>query len=232
MQLVPSPAKAPTARQSPFPVMPTTSYWLFVAFALAASFTPGPAVMLSIHNAMHYGWRRALWSSLGNVSGLLILTLLSALGVNAVLHASAFAFNVLKITGAIYLIWLGVQQWRGASRATRGLSTTSSSAAAPERNPRTLYMKGLGVALTNPKAIAFIAALFPQFLSPSRPMTPQYATLTGTFMLISLVTLSIYAGLAVLTRKRLRAWFSSGWVQRVSGGVFCAFGLGLLRLHR
>ena len=212
--------------------MATTSYWLFVGFALAASFTPGPAVMLSIHNAMHYGWRRALWSSLGNISGLLVLTLFSALGVNAVLHSSAFAFNVLKVTGALYLIWLGVQQWRGARRATQETPTTSSGAAAPQRNPGALYMKGLGVALTNPKAIAFIAALFPQFLSPSRPMTPQYATLTGTFMLISLITLSVYAGLAVLTRKRLRGWFSSGWPQRASGGVFCAFGIGLLRLHR
>ncbi|MDE2252962.1 MAG: LysE family translocator [Betaproteobacteria bacterium] len=212
--------------------MPTTSYWLFVGFALAASFTPGPAVMLSIHNAMHYGWRRALWSSLGNVSGLLVLTLLSALGVNAILHASALAFNVLKITGAIYLIWLGVQQWRGASRGARPMPATSSGAVAPERHPHALYVKGLAVALTNPKAIAFIAALFPQFLSPSRPMTAQYATLTGTFMVISLAALSIYAGFAVLTRKRLRAWFSSGWPQRASGGVFCAFGLGLLRLHR
>ena len=212
--------------------MPVTSYWLFVGFALAASFTPGPAVMLSIHNAMHFGWRRALWSSLGNVSGLLVLTLLSALGVNAVLHASALAFNVLKVTGALYLIWLGVQQWRGASRAIREIPTTYPGPAAPQRTPRALYMKGMGVALTNPKAIAFIAALFPQFLSPSRPMTAQYATLTGTFMLISLITLSAYAGLAVLTRKRLRAWFSSGWVQRVSGSVFCAFGLGLMRLHR
>ncbi|MBU6440928.1 MAG: LysE family translocator, partial [Betaproteobacteria bacterium] len=54
---------------------------LFAGFAMVASFTPGPAVMLAVNNAMHFGWRRALWSSLGNISGLLMLSLLSALGI-------------------------------------------------------------------------------------------------------------------------------------------------------
>ena len=88
------------------------------------------------------------------------------------------------------------------------------------------------MALTNPKAIAFIAALFPQFLDVARPLAPPYAALTLTFMAISLLALSAYAGLAVLARKRLNGWFASGWPQRVSGSVFCAFGLGLLRLTR
>ncbi len=88
------------------------------------------------------------------------------------------------------------------------------------------------VALSNPKAIVFIAALFPQFLTASRPLGPQYLALTLTFMAISLLALSTYAGLAVLARKRLSIWFASGWPQRVSGSVFCAFGLSLLRLQR
>lgn len=213
--------------------MPTwTTYLIFVSFALAASFTPGPAVMLSIHNAMHFGWRRALWSSLGNASGLLTLAMLSALGLNAVLQTSALAFNLVKVAGATYLIWLGIQQWRKAGQASSQALATVSGEQRADRHPRKLYVKGVAVALTNPKAIAFIAALFPQFLSASQPMGPQYAVLTVTFMTISLLVLSLYAGLAVLTRRRLHAWFASGWPQRVSGAVFCAFGVGLLRLHR
>ena len=213
--------------------MPTwTTYLIFVSFALAASFTPGPAVMLSIHNALHFGWRRALWSSLGNASGLLTLAILSALGLNAVLQTSALAFNLVKVAGATYLIWLGIQQWRKAGQASRGALVTASGEQQADHHPRKLYAKGVAVALTNPKAIAFIAALFPQFLSASQPMGPQYAVLTATLMTISLLVLSLYAGLAVLTRRRLNAWFASGWPQRVSGAVFCAFGVGLLRLHR
>ncbi|CDW96455.1 MAG: LysE family translocator [Thiomonas sp.] len=213
--------------------MPTwTTYLIFVSFALAASFTPGPAVMLSIHNAMHFGWRRALWSSLGNVSGLLTLATLSALGLNAVLQTSALAFNLVKVAGATYLIWLGIQQWRKAGQASSQALATVSGEQRVDHHPRKLYVKGVAVALTNPKAIAFIAALFPQFLSASQPMGPQYAVLTATFMTISLLVLSLYAGLAVLTRRRLNTWFASGWPQRVSGTVFCAFGVGLLRLHR
>ncbi|WP_018913776.1 LysE family translocator [Thiomonas sp. FB-6] len=211
---------------------------LFAGFAMVASFTPGPAVMLAVNNAMHFGWRRALWSSLGNISGLLMLSLLSALGINAVLQSSATAFTLLKTAGALYLIWLGVQQWRraGAMRraaAAAGSADWNAQAAEPAQvRPRVLYRRGLGVAMTNPKAIAFIAALFPQFLRAGHPALQQYALLTGTFMAMSLLALSSYAALAVLARRPLRRWFDTGWPQRAGAGVFCAFGLAMLRLHR
>ncbi len=226
---------------------------LFAGFAVVASFTPGPAVMLAVNNAMHFGWRRALWSSLGNISGLLTLSMLSALGINAVLQGSATAFTLLKTAGALYLIWLGVQQWRkaGAMRRAAGehrvgelrsLDRTAPGSEVPEAGlaapalaqarPRVLYRRGLTVALTNPKAIAFIAALFPQFLRTGQAALPQYAVLTATFMAMSLLALSSYAALAVLARRRLRGWFEAGWPQRASAGVFCAFGIAMLRLHR
>lgn len=213
-------------------MLASTPYLLFVGFALAAAFTPGPAVMLSVHNAMHFGWRSALWSSLGNISGLLGLALVSALGLDAVLRTSELAFDVVKYCGAAYLIWLGIQQWRRATRPRDAAQADRDAPTAGARPARALYVKGLTVALTNPKAIAFIAALFPQFLTLSRPMAPQYIVLTATFMSISLLALSTYAGVAVLARRRLGTWFASGWPQRISGTVFCGFGIGLLRLQR
>jgi threonine/homoserine/homoserine lactone efflux protein len=207
-----------------------TTYLLFISVALAASFTPGPAVMLSIHNALHLGWKHALWSSLGNVSGLLVLATLSALGLNAVLQSSELAFTLVKTAGAAYLIWLGIQQWRKAGRPAAAFARQRGADA--QEHPRALYSRGLKVALTNPKAIVFIAALFPQFLSLNKPLAPQYIALTLTFMLISLLALSTYAALAVLARRHLRNWFAVGWPQRVSGSVFCLFGLALLHLHR
>jgi threonine/homoserine/homoserine lactone efflux protein len=217
---------------------------LFVGFAGVASFTPGPAVMLAVNNAMQFGWRRSLWSSMGNISGLLTLSALSALGINAVLRSSATAFTVLKTVGALYLIWLGIQQWRRAGRMRRAAPPDGQPAGGQEMpgehrvpatlqaRPRVLYRRGLGVALTNPKAIAFIAALFPQFLQAGHPALPQYALLTGTFMVLSLLALSSYAALAVVARRPLRRWFEAGWPQRAGAGVFCAFGLAMLRLHR
>lgn len=206
---------------------------LFAGFAMVASFSPGPAVMLAVSNALQFGWRRALWSSLGNVSGLMLLSGLSGLGVHAVLLASAAAFTLLKTIGALYLIWLGVQQWRGAATRRRTREPQAGPASGAARVPgRVLYRRGISVALTNPKAIAFVAALFPQFLQAGRPAWPQYAVLTATFMTLSLLALSSYSALAVLARRPLRRWFDAGWPQRASAGVFCAFGVAMLRLHR
>jgi len=205
---------------------------LFISFALAASFTPGPAVMLSIHNALHLGWRHAIWSSLGNITGLLVLSTLSALGLNVVLQSSAAAFTLLKLVGAAYLIWLGVQQWRHAGTLPPADLAQPRSRRPLAALPHAQYPRGLMVALTNPKAIVFIAALFPQFISMAKPMLPQYAMLTLSFMLVSLLALSTYASLAVLARRRLKAWFASGWPQRACAVVFCAFGLALLQLRR
>ena len=156
--------------------MPFSTWIIYAAVAFAAIVSPGPAIFLAISNSVAFGWRRVVFSSLGNVLGLLVVSGLAMAGLGALMKTSASVFTAVKLMGAGYLIYLGLRQWR--SRA----SLFSRVPEAGPRGNRQLFLRGLLVALTNPKAVLFFTALFPQFLSPGRPLAPQFAILTGTFM--------------------------------------------------
>lgn len=206
--------------------MSLSTWCIFVAVAIAAILSPGPAVFLAISNSVNFGWRRVGFSCLGNVTGLLVISSLTMAGLGALLKASAAAFLVLKLVGAGYLIFLGLRQWR----ARASVFTQVEGRPTERRSNRRLYLQGLLVALTNPKAILFFTALFPQFLRSDLALAPQYTLLTGTFILCSFTTLMGYGFLA----HSARAWFAdprrSAWFNRASGSVFLLLGFGLLRL--
>lgn len=203
-----------------------SSNWLaFCSVSLLAGVTPGPAVVLAISNSVEHGPRRALISSLGNVLGLFIMSAFVMLGLGVLLAASAIGFTTLKILGAGYLVYLGVRQWRsrGLSRSTVGVGSASVTGGR-------LFRQGLYVALTNPKALLFYAALFPQFLTRHRPLPEQFFILTTTFALCIFLVHVVYVLLAhsvksYLANPRLLHFFN-----RVVGAVYIGLGLGMLRL--
>lgn len=215
-------------RISPLPIlsMSPSLFLLFCLTSLAAVFTPGPAVMLALHNSTQYGWRRTALSSLGNVSGLLLLSCASAIGLGALLRASATLFLLMKLIGAGYLIYLGVRQWRCRTPLRAKAHETLQKS-----RLSSLYREGLLLALTNPKAILFITALFPQFIAHRAPLWPQWLTLTLTFMALSFSALMSYAVAGHLARGSFIAALQTRGFRRGTGGLFVLMGLGLLTLH-
>lgn len=207
--------------------MPLTLYLTYCAVALVSVFTPGPAVMLAIHNGAHHGWRRALFSSFGNISGLFCLASVSMLGLGALMQASALVFGIMKWLGAGYLIWLGIKQWRNAGKTTGGPARSAESQPA-----HALYREGLLLALTNPKAILFLTALFPQFIQPEVNLLSQFLLLTLTFMAFSFGALMSYASLAAVAQSRFVGLLRSRTFGRCSGASFMLLGLALLGLRR
>lgn len=207
--------------------MNITLYLLFCAAALAAVFTPGPAVMLALQNSTLYGWRRTVLSSLGNVSGLLVLISASSIGLGALLRTSALVFFLLKMAGAAYLIYLGIKQWRARpAPATR----QQASRPAEARSRMSLYREGLLLALSNPKAILFITALFPQFILHGQPLLPQLVLLSLTFMALSFSALMTYAVAGHLVGSNMANVMRSRHFRRVTGSLFIAMGAGLMTL--
>jgi homoserine/homoserine lactone efflux protein len=204
--------------------MTPSVFWLFCATSLVAVFTPGPAVMLALQNSSHYGWRRTVLSSLGNISGLLLLVSASAIGLGALLRSSATLFLLLKLLGAGYLIYLGIKQWRA------GQAAHSQQPHATNRSRFSLYREGLLLALSNPKAILFITALFPQFIARSTPLLPQLLIMTFTFMGLSFSALMTYAIAGHLARSSFVTTMQSRGFRRCSGSLFILMGIGLLGL--
>ncbi len=204
------------------------AHWLlFCSVALLVTFTPGPAVLLAISNALALGPRRAWIGSLGNAFGLLIVSSAAMAGMGVVLATSATAFTLVKLAGAGYLVYLGVRQWR-AHAATFAPEIAPPIIAA--RSTRRLFAQGMGVALTNPKAILFFSALFPQFIHADAPAFDQFAVLTVTFAGCALCSHAAYITLARSLRSQFARPERARFFNRVSAGIFVLLGLSLLRL--
>lgn len=206
--------------------MPFSTWLLFCGVALLTSFSPGPGVLLAISNAMAVGPRHAVYSSLGNAAGLFIVSGTATAGMGALLAVSASAFLVVKLIGAGYLIHLGIRQWRSAP-----MRLDAPSAANQPTTPGKLFLQGLGVAVTNPKAILFFTALFPQFLTPGHSLLGQTVLLTATFTVLALASHAFYVGLFRTLRRFLTEARHMRIFNRISGGLFVMLGLSLLGLR-
>ncbi len=204
--------------------METENWLLFSSIALVATITPGPAVLLVATHSINYSPTRAVYTILGNISGLFIMSLLSVLGLGAIVLCSTTAFTLIKGLGACYLIYLGIKLWRsGFTQITTG-----------KHSPRTkrignlkLYTQGLMVALSNPKAIAFTTALFPQFINDSAPLMAQFSLLVATFMSYSFICLFIYAQMSARVRTKARNSRLEKIFSRIFGSLFICSGIGL-----
>ena len=208
-----------------------SNWLLFCGVALLVTFSPGPAVLLAISNAIAVGPRRAMISSLGNGVGLFIISGVAMAGMGVVLATSATAFMLLKLAGALYLVYLGVKQWRSKTSIVAAPSVAQQPRAANPNSNGRLFRQGLTVALTNPKAILFFSALFPQFIAPGEPVALQFAVLTTSFVGCAMLAHLFYANLARLLKSQLASPGRAKLFNRISGGAFVLLGLSLLRLR-
>lgn len=206
--------------------MTLSTYLLYVAAVALLIATPGPTMLMCMTNALNHGPRRAMTSVAGSVSAQLVVMLLSVMGLGALLAASETAFTVAKVVGAASLIWLGIKTFRGD--ASLAVDADDTAATAPRRS---FYLQGLLVGASNPKAILFFAAFFPQFLNPAAPMAPQFAVLALTFMAFEFAVLTTCALSVSRLAPLLRKSGPVRWVNRVCGGLFTLMG-GLLLLTR
>lgn len=183
--------------------------WAFVGVAALVIIAPGPDTVLVTKNAVLHGRRAALGTSLGVNAGLVIWTVAAALGVAAVVRESALAFTVLKLLGAAYLIWLGVQALHAARRRSVH-DTPHPGRPNASVGARLGFRQGLLSNLGNPKIAVFFTGLLPQFVSSRESVLGPFLLLGGLFVLMTAVWLCSYALLAVrvssvLTRPRVKA---------------------------
>ncbi len=195
----------------------------FLLAALVIIVIPGPSVLFVIGRALALGRAAALASVVGNAVGSAIVLVLVAVGLGQLVQASAIAFTVLKVAGAAYLVYLGVQ----AIRHRGDLDPRPAGAAAdvPALAPMTAVRQGLVVGVSNPKVYVMFAALLPQFVDPAAGSVPgQMLALGSIVLLIGLVCDGAWA----LAASRLRSVLTSS-PQRTRG-VITAGGVSMIGL--
>jgi threonine/homoserine/homoserine lactone efflux protein len=179
--------------------MPSPNQWLaFLAASILFIQLPGPSLLFTIGRALTVGRREALLSVVGNALGLLAQVALVAAGLGAVVAASATAYTVVKVAGAAYVVWLGVQAIR--HRADARLAMESG---APVRRGHPVRI-GFTVGATNPKTIVFFVAFLPQFADPAGPVAVQTLLLGAAFATLAVASDSVWA----LAAGRARDWFA------------------------
>ena len=211
--------------------MSVHTWILFCTITAISVASPGPAVLLSVTNSLMSGIRASLFSSLGNITGLFLVSGAAVLGLGAVLKTSVVLFGIFKFCGALYLIYLGLRQWL-ARPVT--LATRSAVLAAKNREGASarFFIQGVLVAVSNPKAILFFTAFLPQFMDTRYSVFPQFLILTLTFMAFSFLSLMAWAWGIRRIRPGVLEGKKQRWMNRISGSVFIAFGIGMLGLKQ
>ncbi|HEY4170020.1 MAG TPA: LysE family translocator [Reyranella sp.] len=201
------------------------TFLLFLAAASVIALSPGPGILYVAARTIAGGRGEGLASSLGTAIGGLVHVLAGAIGVSALVMASAEAFTLLKLAGALYLIWLGLKTMRDAR--------TPLLSGAPSVGNTQAFRDGVLVEALNPKTAAFFLAFLPQFIDPSGTVWLQFAALG----LIS-VTLNTAVDVAVVLAASRARGFVLGrpaFVRRLrtgAGMVIAGLGLSLLLTRR
>ncbi len=187
---------------------------LYATFFLATTLLilmPGPIVTLVIANSLKHGTRTGLTTVIGANSGSTILMTAGALGLSTVLAVAADIFEWIRWAGVLYLVYLGVREWRNVFRKQPDENTVLP----PDEKPKGVFWHGFVVAITNPKTIFFFVAFFPQFINPDQPSAPQITLLCVTFIVLACLLDGMYAVIA----GRARFWLAGAKRARLRHGI-------------
>ena len=200
------------------------TFWLYLGAVVLISATPGPNILYVTTRSIRFGFGAAMLGMTGCLLALAAVLAASVVGISAFMLAVPAAFDILKIAGAAYLIWLGVQAWRAP---VADLAATASPRETASRFAH--FRGGFLVGISNPKLLVFAAAFFPQFIATDAPWLPQFALLVATFLSIEACTYIMLG----LSARGLSRWLGQAvWqrrLNRLSGVIFAGFGCALLR---
>ena len=196
--------------------MPLDIYLTFLGACLLLFLKPGPAMSVIVANSVGYGVRGGLVSVAGNLFGFVLLLLVVSFGLAWIAEVMRSWFEVIRLAGAAYLIWLGISRLRSAGRVSAyGADPTGE-----------LFRDGFMVAVANPEVLLFLAAFLPPFVDPAKAVVPQLLLLSVTFLAISAAAGGLLAVMAGQARQ-----FLSGdrlkWIDYLSGGLLIIAGAWL-----
>ena len=195
--------------------MTLEAYIAFCLAAIAIVIVPGPTVTVVIANSLKYGQRAGLLNVAGTQAGLVVWMAVAIAGLASAITLMGVWFDVVRLAGAAYLIWLGIKLLRSKGELLAAAATKPKGG---------FFLQGFVVILSNPKVLLVFGALIPQFISPDGDYLKQLILLGLSFMIIATVFDSLYA----LAAGNAGSWLSKSRVRfvEVSSGL-CLIGGGI-----
>jgi threonine/homoserine/homoserine lactone efflux protein len=189
----------------------------FLITSLIVVLIPGTGVVFTVSTGLIHGRKASVFAAIGCTAGIVPHLLATALGLAAVLHTSAVAFQALKFAGVAYLFYVAYATWR--DKTAFAIESNSSTRSGP-----TVMVKAFLLNILNPKLTIFFLAFLPQFVEPAArsPLT-QLIILSGVFMAMTFAVFVVYAFLAHAFRKaviespRVQAWLRRGFAVAFAG---------------
>jgi homoserine/homoserine lactone efflux protein len=208
--------------------MSFTTWLAFFGAAWVIALSPGSGAVLAMSHGLSFGLKRSSITVLGMQAGLLVVLVVAGAGVGSLLLASEWAFGVVKVVGALYLIWLGIAQWRSKTAIATGDKVSVSDL--PSARKR--FLIGFFTNVTNPKGILFMVAVLPQFITTERPLLPQLLILGLTMVSVDLIVMHGYAFAAASMQRFFQSARAVAVQNRVFGSVLVMVGAGLFFVKR
>ena len=199
----------------------------FFITCLIVVLIPGTGVIFTVSTGLTAGKRASVFAALGCTAGIIPHLLASILGLSALLHTSALAFEALKFAGAAYLLYLAYITWRDRSAFAMNDTPTATTA-------RSLMLRGFLLNILNPKLTIFFLAFLPQFVTPaSTAPALQMLVLSGVFMAMTFAVFVVYGLLAnVFRRAVIESPRVQNWLRRSFAAAFAGLGLNLAFAQR
>ncbi|WP_092698050.1 MULTISPECIES: LysE family translocator [Acidovorax] len=203
---------------------------MFIAAGWLLNLTPGPDVLYIVSNALRSGARAGIVAGLGITAGCFVHIFAAAVGVGALLAASATAFTVLKWLGAAYLLWMGVRMLFSRAGGGNGAALAAAQSATPvTASLRSVFLGGFWTNVLNPKVAIFFLAFVPQFIAPGIENKALAFVLLGVLFNVNAIPVNVGWALAAAWMSRRVGAVQRGmhWLDRVAGVMFIGFGLKL-----
>lgn len=202
---------------------------VFCVITFITVLTPGAGVLFTVASALRGGMRTAWQAPLGNVLGSFVIALLCVVGLGALLTASPVLFTMLQGVSALLLLYLGWRSWHAPAKSFASLKDGGGEKpAAHPHSDYSLFISAFFLQLTNPMLFVYLVSLFPQFISPEDDYASRASVLMAIFAGCGIVIHLSYGYSAAWARRFLSTPRASLIMNRVSGALFCFFGVSVL----
>ncbi len=208
--------------------MESLNFWFIYSLTVfIASIIPGPSMLLALTHGLKYGTKTAIVTALGNTTASMIQATIAVTGLGIVLTTSTTLFMIIKYAGALYLIYLGIKLFKTPFHIESNEKVLSHNV-----QKKKLFTEAFIVAASNPKALVFFTALFPQFINEGQDNLLHYTLLVVVLGVIAFICMMLYSLSAYFIKDLFNKSFLGEYFGKIIGSLFVTLGASLALVRR